>query len=330
MNNQNIPKKILYWYDNNKRILPWRKNVSKKQKQYFTLISEFMLQQTQVKTVIPYFENFINIIPNLKSLAKVNNRKLMKCWEGLGYYSRAKNLKKSAKIIIDNYNGRLPNDFIELKKLPGIGDYTASAISAIAFNKPIIPLDGNIERVLKRILNLKTEKETKKENLHKLKKVFGTTNRSCDYVQALMEVGALICKPKNPYCGKCPIIKNCLSFKKKDFEIKKKNKKIIDKFYLATLYKNDDQVLLIKNDKFKFLKNLLIFPMKEISQSYSLSKPDNKLNLKMSNMNMNISIDFSNIKKKPKNGLWVEKTKLENYMIPTFTKKIFASVKHNL
>ena len=330
MNNQNIPKKILYWYDNNKRILPWRKNVSKKQKQYFILISEFMLQQTQVKTVIPYFENFINKIPNLKSLAKVNNRKLMKCWEGLGYYSRAKNLKKSAKIIIDNYNGRLPNDFEELKKLPGIGDYTASAISAIAFNKPIIPLDGNIERVLKRILNLKTEKETKKENLNKLKKIFGTTNRSCDYVQALMEIGALLCKPKNPYCEKCPITKNCLSFKNKDFEIKKKSKKIIDKFYLATLYKHDDQVLLIKNEKFKFLKNLLIFPMKEISQSDSLSKSDNKLNLKMSNINMNIFIDFFNIKKKLKNGLWIEKTKLENYMIPTFTKKIFASVKHNL
>ena len=330
MNNQNIPKKILYWYDNNKRILPWRKNVSKKQKQYFILISEFMLQQTQVKTVIPYFENFINKIPNLKSLAKVNNRKLMKCWEGLGYYSRAKNLKKSAKIIIDNYSGKLPNDYEELKKLPGIGDYTASAISAIAFNKPIIPLDGNIERVLKRILNLKTEKETKKENLNKLKKIFGRTDRSCDYVQALMEIGALLCKPKNPYCENCPITKNCLSFKKKDFEIKKKNKKIINKFYLATLYKHDDQVLLIKNDKFKFLKNLLIFPMKEISQSCSLSIPDHKLNLKMSNMNMNISIDFSNNKKKLKNGLWVEKTKLENHMIPTFTKKIFASVKHNL
>ena len=328
MNKQNIPKKILYWYDNNKRILPWRKNVSKKQKQYFTLISEFMLQQTQVKTVIPYFENFINKIPNLKSLAKINNRKLIKCWEGLGYYSRAKNLKKCAKIIIHNYNGRLPNDFEELKKLPGIGDYTASAILAIVHNKSIIPLDGNIERVLKRILNLK--KETKNENLHKLKKVFGTANRSCDYVQALMEIGALICKPKNPYCEKCPITKNCLSFKKKDFEIKKKSKKIIDKYYLATLYKHDDQVLLIKNDKFKFLKNLLIFPMKEISQSDSLSKSNNKLNLKMSNMNMNILIDFSNINKKPKNGLWVEKTKLENYMIPTFTKKIFASVKHNL
>ena len=325
-----ITKKILYWYDNNKRFLPWRVKSSARQKEYYTLVSEFMLQQTQVSTVIPYFNNFLENIPNIQSLAKVRDKKLLKCWQGLGYYSRAKNLKKSAKIIIDNYNGKLPSDFEELKKLPGIGDYTASAISAIAYNKPLIPLDGNIERVLKRILNLKTEEEIKRKNLQKRKKIFGHTSRSSDYAQALMEIGALLCKPKTPYCEKCPITKNCLSFKRKDFEIKKKNIKIINKFYHATLYKNDGQLLLIKNDKFKFLKNLLIFPMEEITQSDSLLKSSNKLNVKMSNMNMNISIDFSTIKNKPKNGLWIEKTKLENHMIPTFTKKIFASVKHNL
>ena len=325
-----ITKKILNWYDNNKRSLPWRAKCSTKKKEYFTLVSEFMLQQTQVKTVIPYFNNFLKDIPNFKSLAKVNEVKLLKLWQGLGYYSRAKNLKKSAKMIVDNYSGRLPNNFEELKKLPGVGDYTASAISAIAFNQQIIPLDGNIERVLKRILNLKTQEEIKKENLHKQKKIFGKTLRSSDYVQALMEIGALLCKPKNPYCYKCPITKNCLSFKRKDFEIKKKGKKIIDKFYLATLYKNDDQLLLIRNEKFKFLKNLLIFPMKEITQSDSLLKSRKKINVKMSNMNMNISIDFSHIKNKPKNGLWIQKTKLKNYMIPIFTKKIFASVRHNL
>jgi A/G-specific adenine glycosylase len=325
-----IAKKILYWYDNNKRSLPWRVKCSTKKKEYFTLISEFMLQQTQVKTVIPYFNNFLKNIPNFQSLAKVSEAKLLKHWQGLGYYSRAKNLKKSAKMIVGNFSGRLPNNFEELKKLPGVGDYTASAILAIVFNQQIIPLDGNIERVLKRILNLKTQDEIKKENLHKQKKIFGKTLRSSDYVQALMEIGALLCKPKNPYCDKCPIIKNCLSFKRKDFEIKKKDKKIIDKFYLATLYKNKGQLLLIKNEKFKFLKNLLIFPMKEITQSDSLLKYRKKLNVKMSNMNMNISIDFSHIKNKPKNGLWIEKTKLKNYMIPTFTKKIFSSVKNNL
>ena len=325
-----ITKKILYWYDNNKRSLPWRIRCSSKKKEYFTLVSEFMLQQTQVKTVIPYFNNFLQNITDFQSLAKVSESKLLKHWQGLGYYSRAKNLKKSAKMIIDNYNGRLPNNFEELKKLPGVGDYTASAILAIAFNQQIIPLDGNIERVLKRILNLKKDEEIKKENLHKQKKIFGKTLRSSDYVQGLMEIGALLCKPKNPYCDKCPITVNCLSFKRKDFEIKKKDKKIIDKFYLATLYKNDEQLLLIKNEKFKFLKNLLIFPMKEITQSDSLLKPRKKLNVKMSNMNMSISIDFSHAKNKPRNGIWIKKKNLSNYMIPTFTKKIFASVKHNL
>ena len=325
-----IAKKILYWYDNNKRSLPWRKKCSSKQKEYFTLVSEFMLQQTQVTTVIPYFNNFIKNIPNFEALSKVNETKLLRCWQGLGYYSRAKNLKKSARLIIDKYNGRLPDNYEELIKLPGVGDYTASAISAIAFNQQIIPLDGNIERLLKRILNLKTEKEIKKENLHKEKKVFGQTSRSNDYVQALMEIGALLCKPKNPNCEKCPITKYCLSFKRQDFEIKKKNKKIIDKFYLATLYKNNNQLLLIKNEKFNFLKNLLIFPMKEITLSDSLLKSNKKLSVKMSNMNMNISIDFLNTKNKTKEGLWIEKSKLENYIIPTFTKKIFQSVKHNL
>jgi len=325
-----ITKKILYWYDNNKRPLPWRNKCSSKQKEYFTLVSEFMLQQTQVKTVIPYFNNFLKNIPNFQALAKVNETKLLKHWQGLGYYSRAKNLKKSAKLIIDNYNGRLPNDYDELKKLPGVGDYTASAISAIAFNEQIIPLDGNIERLLKRILNLKTEKEIKKENLHKKKKFFGKTARSNDYVQALMEIGSLLCKPTNPNCEKCPITKYCLSFKRKDFDIKKKNKKIIDKFYLATLYKKDDQLLLIKNKKFNFLKNLLIFPMKEITHSDSLLKSSKKLNVKMSNMNMNISINFLSTKYKSKDGLWIEKSKLENQMIPTFTKKIFEYVKNNL
>ena len=325
-----IAKKILYWYDNNKRSLPWRKKCSSKQKEYFTFVSEFMLQQTQVTTVIPYFNNFIKNIPNFESLAKVNETKLLRCWQGLGYYSRAKNLKKSARLIIDKYNGRLPDNYDELIKLPGVGDYTASAISAIAFNQQIIPLDGNIERLLKRILNLKTEKEIKKENLHKEKKVFGQTSRSNDYIQALMEIGALLCKPKNPNCEKCPITKYCLSFKRQDFEIKKKNKKIIDKFYLATLYKNNNQLLLIKNEKFNFLKNLLIFPMKEITLSDSMLKSNKKLSVKMSNMNMNISIDFLNTKNKTKEGLWIEKSKLENYIIPTFTKKIFQSVKHNL
>ena len=148
MKEQLITKKILKWYDLNKRSLPWRKNVSLQKRQYYILVSEFMLQQTQVVTVIPYFNRFIKNIPNLKTLARVQNKKLMKLWEGLGYYSRARNLKKTSKVIIKNFKGIIPDNFEDLKSLPGIGDYTARAILSIAFNKPYIPLDGNIERVL--------------------------------------------------------------------------------------------------------------------------------------------------------------------------------------
>ena len=168
-----ITKKILKWYDLNKRSLPWRKKVSFNRKQYYTLISEFMLQQTQVTTVIPFFNRFIKNLPSINSLAKVSEKRLIKLWEGLGYYSRARNLKKTAQLIIKNFDGKLPNDLENLLTLPGIGNYTANAILAIAFNKPHIPLDGNIERVLKRYLYLKKEKEIQKDNLIQKKLYLG-------------------------------------------------------------------------------------------------------------------------------------------------------------
>ena len=326
MPNSILTKKILYWYDNNKRILPWRKKVSQNKIEYYTLVSEFMLQQTQVATVIPYFNNFVRDIPNLKSLAKINENKLLKYWEGLGYYSRVRNLKKTSQILLKKFKGKLPSTIDELKSLPGIGNYTANAIMAIAFNKPFIPLDGNIERIIKRLLNLKSINQVSKKNLIKEKKILGSSFRASAYAQALMELGALICKPKNPLCFKCPITKNCKSFKNNDFEIIKQDKKKINKFYLVEVYKKRDQFLLIKNTKFNFLKNLKIFPMQEIPQPNNL---DEALNFKMSNMNMNMIIKFTNKKKTILNSSWIDSTKLNDYTLPTFTKKIFRYLDQN-
>ena len=323
MNNLTLTNKILYWYDNNKRSLPWRKKNSQIKREYYTLVSEFMLQQTQVSTVIPYFKKFIKNIPNLESLANINEKKLLKYWEGLGYYSRVRNLKKTAKIVVSKYKKKLPNTLEELKTLPGIGDYTASAILSIAFNKPFIPIDGNVERIIKRILNLKSEKEISKENIVKKKNFLGTSNRSSDYAQALMELGALVCKPKIPLCAKCPIIKNCKSYKKQDFEITVKRKKKIDKFFKVKIFTRGTKILLIKNTKFNFLKNLKIFPMEEISRPKSLKK---SLNFKMSNMNMNINIKVMRGMNNIENSSWIEQTKFNSYTLPTFTKKIFSSL----
>ena len=326
MNTQNISKKILLWYDNNKRTLPWRKNFSKKQREYFTLISEFMLQQTQVKTVIPYFNNFIKKIPNIKKLANISEVKLIKCWEGLGYYSRARNLKKTAKKIISEFGGNLPNTIEELKTLPGIGDYTSTAIMAIAFNKPFIPLDGNVERVLKRLFYLRKKKEISKDNLNRKKLFFGISKRPGDYAQAIMEVGALICKPLKPLCFDCPISKNCISFKKSDFEIKSKNKFNKIKYFEAKIYNNKNKFLLIKNKKFNFLKNLPIFPMKEVKKDQFRFSLDSKINIKMSNMDMKIILDKKDKMPKIKNSFLLDKKNIQNTILPSFTKKIFKSI----
>jgi len=326
MKEQLVTKKILNWYDINKRSLPWRKNVSMQKRHYYTLVSEFMLQQTQVATVIPYFNKFIKNIPSLRILSKTQNKKLIKLWEGLGYYSRARNLKKTAQVVIKNFKGKLPDNFEDLISLPGIGIYTASAILAIAFNKPYIPLDGNIERVIKRYLYLKKEKDIKKDNLIKKKSIFGISSRSSDYAQALMEIGALICKPINPLCNQCPISKNCKSFKKKDFVLTKINKKNKDKYFLLKVYKKKHRYLLIKNTKFNFLKNLTIFPMEELSKPKNFNE---NLNFKMSNMNMNIKIQYLKNNNKFQSPYWIDEKKLDNYMLPSFTKKIVKYLERN-
>mgnify|MGYP001390138307 CR=1 FL=1 len=285
-----------------------------------------MLQQTQVVTVIPYFNRFIKDIPSLKILSQVQNKKLIKLWEGLGYYSRARNLKKTAQIIIKNFKGKLPSNYEDLISLPGIGNYTASAILSIAFNKPYIPLDGNIERVLKRYLYLKKEKEIQKENLIKKKSIFGISLRPGDYAQALMELGALICKPKNPLCNQCPISKKCKSYKKKDFNLIKNINKNKDKYFLLKVYKKNQRYLLIKNTKFNFLKNLTIFPMEELFKPKNFNE---NLNFKMSNMNMNIKIEYVKKSKKFHSHYWVDEKKLDNYLLPSFTKKIVKYLEGN-
>ena len=321
-----ITKKILKWYDLNKRLLPWRKKVSLEKKQYYTLISEFMLQQTQVTTVIPFFNRFIKNLPSINSLAKANEKKLIKLWQGLGYYSRARNLKKTAQAIIENFEGKLPNNLKDLLSLPGVGNYTANAILAIAFNKPYIPLDGNIERVLKRYLYLKKKKEIQKDNLLQKKIIFGTSLRSSDYAQALMELGALICKPSNPRCDECPIKINCKSFINKDFSLTKRIKKNKEKYFILKVYKKDQKYLLIKNTKFNFLKNLSIFPMEELSNPKNF---DENLNIKMSNMNMNIKIQYSKDNQKFSSSYWIDRKKMKSYVLPSFTKKVVQYLEKN-
>ena len=326
MKHSNIPNKILYWYDKNKRNLPWRKKTTTKNREYFTLVSEFMLQQTQVKTVIPYFVSFIKNFPNLKSLANAKEERVLKNWEGLGYYSRARNLKKTANKLINDFESKLPEDIEALMSLPGIGEYTSRSILAIAHNKPYIPMDGNVERILKRIFLLKKKNETYKDNLNKKKSFFSFSKRSSDYAQAIMDIGAVVCKPKLPLCNLCPITENCKAFKFKDFVIKPKDKFNKTKYFEANIYSYKNKYLLIKNKKFNFLKNFFIFPMTEINKKKFNHSDYKKINVKISNMNMKIVIKKNKKLKQIRDSLFLDKSNMNNYILPSFTKKIFNSV----
>ena len=235
-------------------------------------------------------------------------------------------LKKTAKKILENFNGKLPNTIEGLKSLPGIGDYTSAAIMAIVFNKQLIPLDGNVERILKIVYYFKYIKEICKENLNKKKNFFGKSKRASDYAQAIMEIGALICKPSSPLCYDCPIKKRCLAYKKKDFDIKSKNKFNKTKYFEAKIYKNRNKYLFVKNNKFNFLKNLLIFPMNEIKQKKFKTSLNRRINIKMSNMNMNILINEINKKSQTKNSFLLDKNDVKRFVLPSFTKKIFKLI----
>ena len=325
--NFNLTKKILAWYDNNKRILPWR--VSKKSRNllYYRVLSEFMLQQTQVKTVIPYFEKFIKKFQTLETLSKASEKKVLKLWEGLGYYRRARNLLKTSKILVNKYNSKLPKDIDEIKTLPGIGDYTSNVLIALIYNKPTLALDGNVRRVISRILNI----EEKKIDFEKFKnlnsKNLFNTKRNSDLVEAAMEFGALVCNSKAPKCAACPINKNCKFFKSPN-RIKRMKKTTFKENINIFCYLNKNgQIALTKKNDLVFLNSFSLPLIESTNKKKSfrswrlLSKYKNSISNKK--LNINLYYKFSN--SKPMDYTW-HSLKTNDDFIPSFTKKIFKQV----
>ena len=276
-----------------------------------------MLQQTQVKTVVPYFKNFVKKIPNLKALSNSNKKKVLKLWEGLGYYTRAKNLHKTSKILIKEYNGQIPASFMKLKELPGIGDYTANVLLALIYNEPRIALDGNVKRVLFRLLNANIKDAA---NLFK-------TRRNGDLAEALMEFGALICKPKDPKCYECKIKKMC-TYYLSESKIKFKRKiKIQSKNYdiFCYLKKNKKQIALTKNNDLGFLKKFNLPKIKKVSKKNKSWKFLCNYKNSISNKKLNINLYYKFSSKTPSKYNWYSLSK-NNEFIPTFTKKIFKKI----
>ena len=219
-----LQKKLLDWYQKEKREMPWRNN----RNPYRILVSEFMLQQTKVKTVIPYFERWMKSFPTLQKLARARESTVLKHWEGLGYYSRARNLKKTAQIILHDHSGKVPESMSEILKLPGVGRYTAGAVLSIAFGKKVPVLDGNVKRVLSRIFLLNENGRTRKsENiLWEVMENLLPESETGNFNQAFMELGATLCLPINPRCLLCPLKNNCKAQKTGQQNLyPKKNKK---------------------------------------------------------------------------------------------------------
>lgn len=201
---------LLHWYDNNRRILPWREEPEA----YKVWISEIMLQQTRVEAVKPYFERFMAALPTVQALAAVEDDRLMKLWEGLGYYTRARNLKKAALMITERHGGELPGSYEALLALPGIGSYTAGAIASIAFGLPVPAVDGNVLRVISRVLADREDirQPAVKARMERELKEIMPRERTSQYNQGLIEVGAIVCVPGGePRCAECPMESICLT-----------------------------------------------------------------------------------------------------------------------
>jgi len=317
--NKNLSKKILTWYDNNKRTLPWRVSQKSNKRHYYRILSEYMLQQTQVSTVIPYFKNFVKKIPNLKLMSLSKEKTVLKLWEGLGYYRRAKNLLKTSKILVKKYNGQIPKSFEELKELPGIGDYTANVLLALIYNQPRIALDGNVKRVLFRLFN------TEAENVINLFK----TKRNADLAEALMEFGALICKPKEPKCNECKIKKSCAYFALDSKVNFKKKMKVHIKNYdiFCFLKKNKRQIALTKNNNLGFLKKFNLPKVEEASKKNKSWKFLCNYKKSISNKKLNINLYYKFSSNIPSEYNWYSLNRNDDF-IPSFTKKIFKQILH--
>ncbi|MBI3251989.1 MAG: A/G-specific adenine glycosylase [Candidatus Omnitrophica bacterium] len=221
-------KDLLRWFAKNQRPLPWRRHT----RPYEVWVSEIMLQQTQVETMLPYFRRWMRLFPTIAALAKSPEKKVLKAWEGLGYYSRARNLHETAKRIVREHGGAFPRDFETILSLKGIGRYSAGAIASIAFNEPRPIVDGNVFRVLSRLYAIKKPIDIprNREIFWKLEADLIPPNRARLFNQALMELGALVCAAKNPACALCPLQKHCLAFKNDDpeaYPVREKKKKMV-------------------------------------------------------------------------------------------------------
>ncbi|MDI6763797.1 MAG: A/G-specific adenine glycosylase [Thermodesulfobacteriota bacterium] len=269
LNKEKFQTKLLQWFQKNKRDLPWRKN----RDPYAIWVSEIMLQQTQVNTVIPYYNHFLKTFPTIRDLTKANLSKVLTVWEGLGYYSRARNLHQASRIIANHFKGKIPETPKDLLSLPGIGRYTAGAILSIAYNKVTPILDGNVKRVLSRLFVVSGHPKKTEEFLWPLSESLIPKGSPGAFNQALMDLGSMICTPKIPNCLSCPLKNLCqgyLSGKPESYPLRSVKKKVPHIEAIAAVIQKDGKVLLRQRPPRGLLGGLWEFPHWKIEEKRRL------------------------------------------------------------
>lgn len=260
----NFSNKIIDWYQSNKRDLPWRDTKNP----YLIWLSEIILQQTRVDQGLSYFLKFKNTYPTVKELANANEDEVLKLWQGLGYYSRARNLHATAKIIDNNYNGIFPNNYDEILQLKGVGEYTAAAIASFSFDLPHAVIDGNVYRVLSRVFGVEMAIDSTegKKTFKKLANELIDQKNPAEYNQSIMEFGALQCKPKNPVCENCTFLLDCYAYKENIIDqlpFKAKKIKQRNRYFNYFLIHHNKKVYLNKRNKKDIWEGLFDLPLIE-------------------------------------------------------------------
>lgn len=259
---------LTHWYSINKREMPWRNTKNP----YFIWLSEIILQQTQIKQGLPYYEAFVKQFPTVFDLANADESAVLKLWQGLGYYSRARNLHTTAKHIAFELNGNFPDNYKDLLKLKGVGDYTASAIASICYNEPTAVVDGNVYRVLSRYFGIDTPINSTQgiKEFKTLAMSVMDTQNPADYNQAIMEFGAIQCKPSNPDCETCPLNFSCVALQKKlvnQLPVKLKKTKVSTKYFNFLVFVSSDKKTLFQQRNEKGIwRNLYQFPLIETDE----------------------------------------------------------------
>ncbi len=328
MKEQNLSQALLDWYYKNGRDLPWRVKGGAHENPYVVLVSEFMLQQTTVKTVIPYFTKFMARFPTIFDLAQADLEEVYHYWQGLGYYSRARSLKQTAEMIVAR--GDFPQTEAEVLKLKGVGEYTAASFLALAFNQPLAVVDGNVMRIICRMYHLTQPLEDIKQDIKAKALKLTSVQNPADYASAIMDLGAMICTPKNPHCHDCPWQKYCASAGKSDVEhipYRKKNEKPV-RYGAVYLIKNSEGKYFIQKRMEKgLLSGLYAFPWCDNGtlQIYAKAAEDTGLEVVhvFTHFKLVLRLFVLEAESSVGNGLFVFPSAFENYPFSTLMKKVW-------